>query len=72
MGSIPAIIAELLKLANLIMGHSNSPEMVANKLADIHQQLKDQNEPLEATLADPTKSQAEKDAALQAIGMTDS
>lgn len=72
MAAILAIVSELAKLLNLIVGHSNSPEMVTAKLNQVHQDLKDKVTNLEAILADPNKTEAEKQQALDQIRILES
>lgn len=72
LSAIASIGAELLKLVNLILGHTNDPKMVEAKLNQIHQDLKDKVATAESILADPSKSQEEKDAAFEQIRISDS
>lgn len=72
LGAFANIIAELAKLANLILGHYNDPKMVEEKVNQLHQDLKDRNEKLASTLQDTTKTPEEKRAALDAIRLADS
>lgn len=69
---IAAIVAELAKLATMIFGQSNSPEMVTAKLNEVHQILVDHNAALAAVIQDPSKSKAEKDRALEEMRLADS
>jgi len=70
--AIAGIVQELLKLYNLLMGRMNSPEMVQEKMNQLHQDLADRVNKAESVLADPNATEAQKDAALNAIRLADS
>lgn len=66
------ILEELLKLFNTIRGQYNDPALVQNKINQVHQDLKDHNARLSATLQKPDLTAAEKLKALDAIRLIDS
>jgi outer membrane murein-binding lipoprotein Lpp len=72
MTAILGIIAELLKLFNMIRGEYNDPAMVKNKIDQLHQDLKDHNAKVEAVFQNPTSTAADKKAALDQIRLIDS
>lgn len=70
--AIAGIITELLKLYSMIRGQYNDPKMVEAKVAQLHQDLRDHNERVEAVLQKPDATPQEKKAALDAIRLIDS
>lgn len=72
MTAILGIISELLKLFNLIRSQYQDPAMVTNKINQLHQDLKDHNEKVEAVFQNPASTDAQKKAALDNIRLIDS